>query len=395
MKQNIYIAALLAGILALAGCGGGSSSAPATEVVEGKTADGNDGDKTGMTDTGPKTLVLGTGNTIDGKVHGGTYNLAAGDKDVEIGGVYFSCPDGGEGCVVIVSDDRRSNSVTYTGAMPTVSATKTPAVVNTQTNPRQGDSNDPLSSANLLAAVLKNTPFGTLMDGAATFMLLDKTKIKIWLDSVGVTGTTTKDDNYIYYGIWTETADGGNLPDEDKPKAQRNWRWGGSMPYGAKPDASLTANPGDTAIYSGKALLHYKVGDDGDWKQSRETENTVSLKANFAGGWINGHVMLGNSDITGANDGPDRINLKTAMYSSDIFNGTAEFAKGGPDTIKGKGNGIWKGQFFGDSSLTIDGGTQKHQAPSHVAGEFSVSRNKGTDIDALSITGVFGAGQGS
>ncbi len=36
MKQNIYIAALLAGMLALAGCGGGNSSTPATAtVVEG------------------------------------------------------------------------------------------------------------------------------------------------------------------------------------------------------------------------------------------------------------------------------------------------------------------------------------------------------------------------
>ena len=44
MKQNIYIAALLAGMLALAGCGGGNSSTPATAaVVEGAAPSGGGG----------------------------------------------------------------------------------------------------------------------------------------------------------------------------------------------------------------------------------------------------------------------------------------------------------------------------------------------------------------
>jgi len=103
MKQNILIAALLAGMLALAGCGGGSSSAPATKVVEGgKTEDGNAGDKTGMTDTGPKTLALPTGKTIDGggqNGHVGDYEILAG-QNKKIGDVYFSCATGGDKCVV-------------------------------------------------------------------------------------------------------------------------------------------------------------------------------------------------------------------------------------------------------------------------------------------------------
>ena len=57
MKHNIYIAALLAGMLALVGCGGGNSSTPATEtVVEGttpSTSTGTEGSENGT----PKTYT--------------------------------------------------------------------------------------------------------------------------------------------------------------------------------------------------------------------------------------------------------------------------------------------------------------------------------------------------
>jgi len=384
MKQNIYIAALLAGMLALAGCGGGGSSSnePPPPPADDTTV------------SLPKPI---DGTSLDGA----PTTIKAGEEDVPIGGLYFSCPAGGKDCVVTVPEDRRANKVNFTGAKPTVSAAKTPASVPTQTNPRQGDSNDPLSRANLLAAVLGNDGdlFGhsrTDLAAAAgeSIEFLDKTKIQIWLKTMDVTIATKAGDNYIYYGIWTETADAGNLPPEDAPKAQRRWSWGGSMPYGTKPDASLTTTAKPEATYTGNALLHYKVGDD-PWNQS--ANNAVTLTANFAGGWIYGHVSL--PGLTGSDGGvartdlPTKISLKTAMYSSDTFNGTAEF-QNATDDIKGKGAGSWQGQFFGDTTMTTDG-KQSLKAPSHVAGEFSVSRNKNVAAPAVSASGTFGAACGN
>jgi len=393
MKQNIYIAALLAGMLALAGCGGGGS--PSNEPPPPPADD--------TTVSLPKPI---DGTSLDGA----PTTIKAGEEDVPIGGLYFSCPAGGKDCVVTVPEDRRANKVNFTGAKPKVSAAKTPAVVTTQTNSRQGDSNDPLSSANLLAAVLKTTPFGAkdrnaLEVGNPTkFALLDKTNIDLWLRTMAADNDDyKKDGDYIYYAIWTETADQGNSPTAPKPKYR--WDWGGGMPYGAKPDASLTAT-GTAASYRGDALLFHKVAPATGFT-ALPLDSSVTLMANFAGGWIKGHVdILPVPNIT--SDRASRINLATAMYSSDTFSGTAEFSNGDPgadpvvpNTLKGKGNGSWKGQFFGDSSLTIIGGAQSHQAPSHVAGEFAVSRNAVADnpattgvdetITGLSITGVFGA----
>jgi len=132
MKQNILIAALLAGMLALAGCGGGSSS---NNQQVNNMVDCDDGSKA-ATAAGcpmPTPMVdLPAGNNLDGgpDKHSGEYNVDAG-KTRDVGNVRFSCT-GSTDCTFTIGDQRTSPVVTV--AAGTVTATTVP-VPGSQTVP--------------------------------------------------------------------------------------------------------------------------------------------------------------------------------------------------------------------------------------------------------------------
>ena len=105
--RHVALAAMAAAGLALAGCGGSSRTAG----VPGTPAGGQ------PTQPAPKSLDLSS--LDDDAIMAGILTIAAGESG-KLGGVTYSCPAGGEACVVTVGEDKMA---TYTGGMPTVMLT--------------------------------------------------------------------------------------------------------------------------------------------------------------------------------------------------------------------------------------------------------------------------------
>jgi len=400
MKQNIYIAALLAGMLALAGCGGGSSSAPATKVVEGKTEDGNDGDKTGMTDTGPKTLALPTGKTIDGggqNGHVGDYEILAG-QNKKIGDVYFSCATGGDKCVVTVGAGRNNNSVTYTGGTVTASATDPNVTAVSGATTPTGTAATALGDASIRAAIEGGKIWDLkLVDIAGNinkFVRTDGKTTDLFLRTIGATNdgidpdhtTPNKDAAYVYWGHWeTYNTEGDRM-------TERNVVWGGSKPYNKKPVQQTKPDTiGASATYMGtNAYVLYNLAGT-----SGSTTASVTLNANFESGKVDGTVTVAPNNQLATRDNPNIALQMGDITGTGGFGGKAVFSGAGITT---KSTSTWKGQFYGPTTKDVVAGDSRKQgavgdptSPSHAAGEFRVERSKSTaNGDALTINGAFG-----
>ena len=267
MKQNIFIAALLAGMLVLAGCGGGSSSNQTdtnTDMMDTDTDDTTmmDSDDTDTEPT-PTTLALPGTATIDG---GGTtaggyrgdYDIKAGENK-EIGDVYFECAEGGADCVVTVGSGRNLNSVTYTGG--TVRATATNPTVTAQTIQPTVDDADAMqvNAASIEAAIEgrgtihgfglasgDDTLTSGAIDGRQPFPHQNDQETILFLDSTGITGTAgtaRRTENYIFWGHWTKgKVDANEILNAGTgiSRIQPNLVWGGNFPYGVKPDLPIS-----------------------------------------------------------------------------------------------------------------------------------------------------------
>ncbi|MCY3999181.1 MAG: hypothetical protein OXF84_00020, partial [Bacteroidetes bacterium] len=401
----------LAGALALAGCGGGSDTPAAPP------ANNEEGGMTPPPEPAPKTLALPTGLTITGSANseGATdYTIPSGGK-LELtsrpssrGDVVFTCPADGEDCVVTIPVGGAVSSVTYSGGTPEVTEKDAPeTAVDTGVTERPAESTDPLSDDVLLKALKTGasrmagdntvwnagpgagtplTNFGTnIAENPPFFTPLGGPRTELWIRGDGT------NNNAAYYGIWAKsTQAAGNA----RVYGDRGVVWGGSTPYGKKPDTSLgrVASSGppvvvaNTAAYSGtgNVLLYHST----DGKASSWTEGTgdLNLTANFRTGMVGGAINVAANTGLDAND---NIELTaTSITSSGTFSGSAKFS----DSDVKRQSGSWNGGFFGET-LKVVGGNQDHLAPSHVAGQFSVTRTD-TD-DSLHLRGAFGQACGA
>jgi len=383
MKQNILIATLLAAMLALAGCGGGSSSGPA------KTDDGNTGD------TEPKSVKIPAGKTFDLKAgEKGELAVKAGQSEIR-DGVLFECPTAGGDCMATFENSLGTVVVKSTGgltAKPYVAPTTQPA----QQTPPGGDTG-PLGDASIIAAInggkILGLPLANVGGSENTFKDKDgkTTTLRLWSDNAATNGITAlspgepnKDANYIFWGHWRERTDV-DFPGADH---KRGLVWGGSKPYGTKPATDLDPI---MATYNGLAA-HQSSTDGGKIWTDADGPAAVRLTANFKGGFIHGIIDVDTTDVPSGDVTPASgdIMLKTAMFpSGDTFSGSTEVAM--PGMGQTKGSGTWEGQFFGPSTGEKRS-TRKieDKAPSHVAGEFQVT-HKSSAAETTTIRGTFGA----
>ena len=439
MDKRFIPVAMLAGALALAGCGGGSNTTAGgsgdamtcddDEMLVGgqcvaKVADDEDDD-----DPTPATLS-GTGLTEAGEIR-----LV---KDQE-----YETPNNGiitcttDECVITVANQRGTPRVTVTSGTATFEPYDELLVANTtdRTGGVTGGT-DWLSNRNLIRAIKQNdagaiyveieapngapsrgrnnaspseilAPVGTAAGGAFDSNLDAVTggsaTNHIVVDTLGgretdlrlvhtrgrtVTGEGVVADrdtlltDYLVFGAWERRTSANSGPTSD---SQLGYLATGTI-HRTDPG---TFGIGD-ARYEGKALGHYSHAG-GDWT---EWEGTVVLEANFAPQerQIEGTVTIPAADDTygqipaGHNLGT--INLKTASIGSNA-SGDAAIA-GGVGSGSGS-TGRWHANFYGTA---ING------SPNGVAGDFRTQRPKitrrnsenqiVTDQTAASIQGAFG-----
>ena len=410
MKQNIFIAALLAGMLALAGCGGGSSSSPETPETpvtpETPTA------------SGPSKVTAAPGATASGygvpdSGDSDSITVKAGETTTFGGssGDVYSCAAGAD-CVVSLRNSGGTLEIMSTGTLAYVA----PA-------PAQPPAADPadamqVNAASIQAAIEGGLIHGFGLDGNGaiadtpivgnhTFPHADGTMTTLnlnveGLDDDAAPGVENKGEDYVFWGRWNRAAEGVS-------NVQPRFVYGGSIPYGKKPggvddlDDITGADADAIATYLGTDNAYISHSSNGKTWTSAQTN--ASLTANFANSTINGTIgNVGTADTLfgGTEDNNILIMLKSTSFTSDKFNGSAEFG-----TLAGtsdennlfnkakprvnKGSGSWEGQFFGQ---TLQRNGDEH-APNFVAGQFSVERKAVTGVDnplgRLIVHGSFGA----
>ena len=416
MKQNIFIAALLAGMLVLAGCGGGSSVPLEEETMTGME---EEEEPTPTTLALPGTATIDGGGTTAGGYRG-DYDIKAGE-DKEIGGVYFECAEGGADCVVTVGSGRNLNSVTYTGG--TVTATATNPAVTVRTTQPTVDPADAMqiSKAAIQAAIEgRGTIHGLGLDssvaadavtvnGVHIFRHADQQQTRLLLrstlaDESNTPGADRAGDNYVFWGHWTKGAGAANNVNSAGLAAtttagdstiQPNLVWGGSIPYGGKPEMG-NGNITESATYAraNGAEIYHRASSSDDWTFG---QTGVSLTANFARGRINGYIgVTTETDLFGTAAFPiNQIELRRVSFTSDTFSGSTRFTganEAAVGALVNRGSGSWNGQFFGSSQDRFTGDANE---PTHVAGQFSVTRSaQGTGtsrVPGLTVHGTFGA----
>ena len=386
MKQNIFIAALLAGMLALAGCGGGSSS---------NNSGGND-DKTPPPPPPPtttKTAGVPNNQVIAGNTAGLSFNLATGELR-QIGNYWFRCTGGT--CAGSVAAGAVVGTVSYTGTgtLEILASNPTLADSSTANTNQPTESTDPLSNDVLVKALntqggtrtaanrtVWNTGAGnaavtnstdTVIGSSQSFTPLGGARTNLWIAGVGT------NNNAVYYGIWEKSVpDLSTRTPNGRSITERGTVWGGATPYGVKPDDSL-----DTATYTsttGGVFLYYSTDGSAandDW--TRLSDGDFTLTANFETGMVGGNISsasldgltsrINNQTVNAANSGNDIRLKETSINASGTFSGVADFRNGS------RQSGSYNGGFFGPATNVPAGGVQAYASPTHVAGEFSVSR---------------------
>jgi len=375
MKQNILIAALLAGMLALAGCGGGSSSA---------TGSGNTGN-TGST-SGPVTLTeTGLTNTGDEP----RVIRVLKDTPFDTGTGKITCPVAE--CVITVSAQEGTPVVTQTGGATFAETQVMGAGSVSQTS---GGDTGPLGKTTIMKAIEGGKILGlsltnvAAMDGnnnsAKNMFTVDGKKTDLWLWADGLTGNDAAEKatsakaapTYIFWGFWEESRVN-KLP-SDKSTVGRFW--GGKNAYGKKPEGK------SIATYTTRVASGYKHTAAGNWTILAPIE--IELMADFDRGKIEGTIPYTPNSGTKGRVNLDDVKLE-ATIGSDDFMGTAKFAASGTT----KQSGTVNGQFFGSQTGPKSDAPREivDTQPSHVAGGFEVKRDKdGTDQTALTVSGSFG-----
>jgi len=369
---------VLAGALALAGCGGGDD--PMEEPMEEEEETGPE--FTTITPTGASGYSYNTQNPAPIRLAGGSTG--------RIGNVTVTCPPPATN----VCDYRvtASNEIEATGG---ATADLTSSLVVSSSggaSPQPTAAADPLSAGTIAEALKAEGKEATIWGAAGDDPVdFSSTLTRVTLD--GETIQLTLDGNAnLHWGNWIRykapATEFGERTGESLGQL-----FGGTMPrYDRKPDADLeTANYGTDDTPEADAVnLMFKDGTD-PWAGNQTNTADLVLQANFRNGRIGGEIR-GVTEAT-ATDFPDVINLKeTDIGSAGTFEGTAEFDG---STVTRKSGG-WNGAFFGPTT-TLNGVNQEHVAPAGVAGRFSVAGRHGTGDTAkdLHVRGAFGADDGS
>jgi len=395
----IPAAALLAGALALAGCGGGSG------VTPGSSDNDDDTPPSPSTTLPPKpTALTGTGLTNG---TGEAYTIRIVKKPDGSNGTYptpnggtITCPS--DECVITVGAQRGTPVVTVTGG-----ATFAPkAVVEAPRGDRTAGGGEAsvawLSDRNLLNAVKMNAA-GTAVQGITITdsrgiehtLLTGSSQVggggnfngdaavhvagtggstvgKVVIEAVGQEGddtalrlihtrgrqvTNNADDitadrdttlsDYLVFGTWL-TKTGADSGPQNDPISEI--LVAGSLPWKTEDLPTV----GD-ARYEGKALGHYKRGKTGKNDPWREWDGTVELKANFTG---NTNAISGTIH-TGINDHDTDSSVEMVPIALD------RLLLGQPGKVSGVGSGTWEAGFYG---------TPINGAPNGVAGSFRTER---------------------
>ena len=429
MDKRFIPVAMLAGALALAGCGGGSDT-PAASSANG--ANGANG-------TNPGTTANGGYVTVDATQVPGGYDLTDADEDdkgqIRSGGkgiwpgmdgtrLEVTCNDD-DGCLWRV----RNGQIQVTGDFEAERIDPpVPEVVGDGNTHGNVDSESWLSNNALVRAVKSdgklevirnhvpltvitaaNANGGVFSNGMADrpadgSVTTDPAIGTVTVDAGGgfethlrLSHTRNRTNNgpdqalvneYLVYGAWETRTDSGNRPgggDEsddldpvEPPQADAVW-WG-SIPR-TDPEAWGTGS----AQYVGKVLGHYKAASGTIKSKDPWTEFVADadLRANFAPQQrnIRGRIL---SDIgtpstpivpsSGALAGVTRIDLEQVKIGASMRGDTA---------IGGTGNtGKWNAGFFG----TAVGGE-----PGGIAGDFAGQRPSSPSQQAIQIQGAFGA----
>jgi len=387
MKQNILIATLLAAMLALAGCGGGSSSGP--EKSDSMKGAGNTEPKplpdTGLTNTGDEPRVI----------------RVVKDTPFDTGTGKITCPVAE--CVITVSAQEGTPVVTQTGGAK-FAKTEPPGLGEDQPT----DSTNPLSHDVLFKVVSGAETLWRLGGTALTaepnpsLMIKDGSETtELRLRSIGGATTLKKDGEYIYWGSWSKKTE--ETGSKKTTYGDYGVVMGGGKPYGKKPESSIYNHKTDgaghkkatTATYTDMdAIVNYRKKSTDKWTPIAQ-DAMAKLTADFSKGMIGGNIVLGANKFSAPTVmmPPETIRFRDTSIGSDgTFSGNVE------DSVSTGETGSWKGQFFGDT--TGFGGTPRKSVaivPSHATAGFSMSRPETKDSngtikqDALHIGGAFGA----
>ena len=180
--------------------------------------------------------------------------------------------------------------------------------------------------------------------------------------------------DYMVFGAWEErTVNAENYPGDPK----RGVLWAGSEAYGERPHTSI-----DAATYRGGALGFHKAGS-GSWT---EWEGGIVLRANFPAQLIDGRVttaQTGDSAFPTGTGIVTHINIPETPITSQRIGRTGLTVAGVPGASS---TGSWNAEFFGYPDA--DG-------PSGIAGDFKANRPTqevdGNPIPGYAIEGAFGA----
>ena len=337
---------------------------------------------------------------IPGSTAGLSFNLATGELR-QIAGYWFRCTGGT--CAGSVAAGAVVGTVSYTGTGTLEILASNPTLADSSTGniDQPTESTDPLSNDVLLKAlrgtdsrVAADDTVWQTTDGARrapgttwVFTPLGGSRIDL---TIGTSGNS----NDVYFGHWVKsTADLTSSEDQsalaNRNHGERGTVWGGAMPYGKKPDTSLT-----TASYNEDgAVLLYFSGNGRTWTNAT---GNLTFNANFETGMVGGNIVV--VPATGLVAATDNIDLMTTMIGNDgKFSGSASFTN---SNVR-RDSGSWNGGFFGPTTM-VDSGVESHAEPSHVAGAFSVSRPaigtstivSATAQNQLHIRGAFGADDG-
>ena len=392
---------VLAGALALAGCGGGDDPMEEEEPMEEPMEEEPMEEPEPEPEPDP-SLALPNNLTLNGLIlnrgSAAVYTIQPSQRlDLQSvqnnrGSVRFTCPDDGEACVITVPADGNANSITYTGGTPVITEVGDPATAaaNTGVTAQPTESTDPLSNDVLIKALRAGTRVaadrtvwntGSDAGGTALSRTADQTVSTLNGPTITLRVNAIGDGVDAYYGRWAKTTQGtGNDPVD----AGRGVVWGGATPYGKKPEVSLRSSTYNEG--TGGVLLYHSLNGR-TWTPG---EGDLDLTANFVSGMVGGTIggtALDGIAAAGAND----IELTATPIGGDgKFSGSAKFRASGITNQSGS----WNGGFFGPTTETTGSPPnieQEHAAPSHVAGGFTVSRSAVTGGQIqLHVRGAFG-----
>ena len=406
MDKRFIPVAMLAGALALAGCGGGSDT-PAASSGQNPPANGTNPPASSNNELKP--LALPAAANLSLKNTDAPQGTIPADGYRDFGNVRISCPKGTAPCAYeirggrVYANNGAEPSIVQAPGLPRV-PTATSSVerghwldddnlVEGVGRINQGDANEitlPRGAARIPIQISTFTPGldGNLdgTDDAVSAMSGDwtgtptntvledydrETKLRLAhtreAQGSAVTDAATRNYDYLVYGAWEQqsTQASAGYPTERTMGVLA----AGSDPYGITPARDLR-----NATYKGGVLGFHKLGS-GDWN---EMAGGIVLKASFGEQLISGVIDIQDNVVTGGATG---ITIPKTPIRSNTVTGTGlKFIGEGPGTAAE--SGTWNGEFFG--LVGRDG-------PSGVAGDFSVARPALGSTQSYDVTGAFGA----